>query len=115
MKLTRYCLTLDLKNDPQLISEYEAYHKAVWPEILNSIRNSGVINMEIYRYENRLFMMMEVNDLFSFEKKSKADGLNEKVQEWENLMWKYQQHLPGARPGEKWMLMNRIFSLEEQT
>lgn len=115
MKLTRYCLTLDLKNDPQLISEYEAYHKAVWPEILRSIRNSGIIDMQIYRYENRLFMIMEVNDQFSFEKKSEADRLNEKVQEWEDLMWKYQQRLPGARPGEKWILMNRIFSLEEQT
>jgi L-rhamnose mutarotase len=105
----RYCLALDLKNDARLIAEYEDYHQKVWPEILKSIRDSGIEHMEIYRLGNRLFMIMEVNDSFSFEEKKKADGENAKVQEWETLMWKYQQALPGAKPGEKWMLMDRIF------
>ena len=109
--MLRYCLALDLKNDPQLIKEYEAYHKAVWPEILKSITDSGITNMEIYRTGNRLFMIMETTDDFSFEAKSKADAANEKVQEWEQLMWKYQQALPTAKEGEKWMLMQKIFSL----
>lgn len=56
-------------------------------------------------------MIMEVNDSFSFQQKSQLDAANEKVQEWETLMWKYQQALPGAQPGEKWMLMNHIFEL----
>ena|SRR5436190_21130125 len=109
--MTRYCLCLDLKNDPKLIAEYEAYHKKVWPEILKSIKDSGVEEMEIYRVNNRLFMIMEVNDLFSFDKKAKADANNPKVQEWEQLMWKYQQGLPFAKPGEKWTLMKKIFSV----
>lgn len=109
--MKRYCLALDLKDDPALIAGYEAYHKKVWPEILESITGSGITSMEIYRVSNRLFMIMEVNDSFSFEKKSKADLANPKVQEWERLMWNYQQALPGARPGEKWMLMEKIFSL----
>lgn len=109
--MKRYCLALDLKDDPALIAEYEAYHKKVWPEILESITGSGIASMEIYRVSNRLFMIMEVNDSFSFEKKSKADLANPKVQEWERLMWNYQQALPGAKPGEKWMLMEKIFSL----
>ena len=61
----RYCLTLDLKNDPQLIAEYEAYHQEVWPEIVQSIKDSGITNMEIYRFQNRLFMIMETGDDFS--------------------------------------------------
>ena len=65
----RYCLALDLKNDPDLIRQYEEHHKAVWPEIIKSIRDSGIENMEIYRFDNRLFMIMEVNDAFSFVKK----------------------------------------------
>ena len=69
--------------------------------------------MEIYRVSNRLFMIMEVNDDFSFEKKAMADAANEKVAEWEQLMWKYQQELPVAKPGEKWVLMGKIFSLAE--
>jgi L-rhamnose mutarotase len=109
--MKRYCLALDLKNDPELIAEYEQYHKNVWPEILQSITEAGVDHMEIYRANNRLFMIMEVKDDFSFEKKQQIDKTNNKVQEWEELMWKYQQALPGSKPGEKWRLMDKIFSL----
>lgn len=110
--MKRYALTLDLKNDPQLIAEYEEYHKNIWPEIAESIRSAGVVHMEIYRVTNRLFMIMEVNDTFSFEEKARLDAADPKVQEWEKLMWKYQQRLPFARPGEKWLLMDKIFNLE---
>jgi L-rhamnose mutarotase len=55
----RYCLTVDLKDDPQLIKEYEEFHQQVWPEIITSIKDSGITNMEIYRFQNRLFMVME--------------------------------------------------------
>lgn len=57
-------------------------------------------------------MIMDVSDEFSFEKKADMDANNAKVQEWENLMWKYQHALPGAKPGEKWMLMDSIFKLK---
>jgi L-rhamnose mutarotase len=107
----RYCLALDLKNDPELIAEYEKYHQSIWPEIEASIRDSGIINMEIYRIANRLFMIMETENNFSFETKEKMDETNPKVQQWEQLMWNYQQALPGAKPGEKWQLMERIFKL----
>ena len=109
--MKKSCLALDLKPDPVLISEYEAYHRAVWPEILDSIRAAGIGQLEIYRIENRLFMILEAGDDFSFEKKAALDASNPKVQEWETLMWTYQQALPTARPGEKWMLMERIFQL----
>ena len=109
--MKRYCLTLDLKNDPTLIAEYEVYHRKIWPEIEKSIKDSGIDNMEIYRTGNRLFMIMETKDDFSFENKSKADAINIKVQAWEQLMWKYQQALPHSKPGEKWILMNKIFEL----
>lgn len=109
--MKRYCLTLDLKNDPQLIAEYEEWHGNVWPEVLESISTSGIENMEIYRAGTRLFMIMEVSPTFSFEEKAKADAGNEKVKQWEELMWKYQERLPGSQPGEKWVLMDRIFEL----
>jgi L-rhamnose mutarotase len=109
--MKRYCLALDLVSDENLIAEYEAYHQAVWPEIKASILDSGILNMEIYRIQNRLFMIMETEDDFSFEQKSKADSKNPKVQEWEELMWKYQQALPNTPKGEKWQLMDKIFEL----
>jgi L-rhamnose mutarotase len=111
--MKRFCLMLNLKNDPELIKEYEEHHKAVWPEIISSIKVAGIENMEIYRYGTSLFMIMEVNDDFSFEKKQQADNTNEKVQEWEQLMWKYQQPYASAGKDEKWILMNKIFDLKE--
>jgi len=109
----RYCLTLDLKDDPKLIAEYKRYHHKIWPEITRSIKDAGIEDMEIYLLGTRMFMIMEVNETFSFEAKKKADELNPKVQEWEALMWRFQQSLPEAEPGEKWLLMERIFSLEK--
>ena len=109
--MKRYCLGLDLVNDDKLIAEYEAYHEKVWPEIKKSITDAGIVQMEIYRFTNRLFMIMEVNEEFSFAKKGEADAADPKVQEWEQLMWKYQQAIPGSKPGEKWVLMDKIFSL----
>ncbi|HEY1799958.1 MAG TPA: L-rhamnose mutarotase [Terriglobales bacterium] len=108
----RYCLTLDLKNDPALIAEYARYHQKIWPEITQSIRDSGVESMEIYLHGTRMFMMMDVSEGFSFEKKAELDRSNPKVHEWEKLMWKFQQPLPEAKPGEKWLLMEKIFELE---
>ncbi len=107
----RFCLALDLKNDPELIRQYEEHHKSVWPEVLASITSAGIQKLEIYRVESRLFMIMEVDKDFSFEKKSEIDKANPRVQEWEKLMWKYQQALPSAKPGEKWILMDKIFEL----
>ena len=109
--MKRFCLALDLKDDATLISEYEDYHRKVWPEILKSIKDAGIEQMEIYRIHNRLFMIMETNDEFTFEQKAKMDEANKKVREWEQLMWNYQQAMPGSKPGEKWRLMERIFAL----
>jgi L-rhamnose mutarotase len=109
----RFCLTLDLKNDSKLIAEYKRYHEKIWPEITKSIKDAGIEDMEIYLLGTRMFMIMEVNEHFSFEAKAQADRNNPKVQEWETLMWKFQQALPQAKPGEKWMIMERIFSLEK--
>jgi L-rhamnose mutarotase len=108
----RYCLTLDLKKDAALIAEYKRFHQKIWPEITRSIRDAGIEDMEIYLLGTRMFMIMEVSGSFSFEKKAKLDQENPKVQEWEALMWKFQQALEGAAPGEKWLLMERIFTLE---
>jgi L-rhamnose mutarotase len=105
----RYCLALDLVNEEEKIAAYEAYHKEVWPEIIDSITSSGIKSMEIYLVENRLFMIMETDASFSFEAKSISDANNPKVQEWEKLMWNYQQALLSSKPGEKWRLMDKIF------
>ncbi|HXJ05349.1 MAG TPA: L-rhamnose mutarotase [Candidatus Acidoferrum sp.] len=109
----RYCLALDLKDDPKLTAEYKRYHERIWPEITQSIKDAGIEDMEIYLLGTRMFMVMEVNERFSFAAKANADRENPKVREWEKLMWKFQQPLPEAKADEKWLLMERIFKLEK--
>jgi L-rhamnose mutarotase len=113
--MKRYCLALDLNDDADLIREYEHWHKTEnrRPEIMKSITDAGVTKMEIYRTGNRLFMIMETDDTFSFERKAAMDAANEKVQEWEQFVWKFQKPLPWAKPGEKWILMEKIFELNK--
>jgi L-rhamnose mutarotase len=113
MKTRRYCLTLDLKNDPVLIAEYKRYHESVWPEITQSLKDAGVIDMEIYLLGARMFMIMEVSEGFSFAKKARMDLENPKVREWEDLMGKFQNPLPNASPVERWQLMEKVFELEK--
>ena len=113
--MQRYCLALDLKDDEQLIKQYEEHHKKVNNHIIKSITDAGIVALNIYRTGNRLMMVMETNDNFSFAQKADMDAANEHVQRWEALMWQFQQALPWAKPGEKWMLMDTIFSLPQET
>ena len=111
----RLCYALDLKNDPALIAEYEGWHQPgnVWPEITESIRAAGIRDMEIFRAGDRLFMLMEVDEDFSPTAKAAADAVNPRVRAWETLMDQFQQPLPFAKAGEKWVSMTRMFSLKE--
>lgn len=113
LRMKKYCLALDLIDDAKLIAEYEDRHKKenAWSAITKSITDAGITNMEIYRTGNRLFMIMETDNSFSFERKAAMDDANPEVQEWEQLMWKFQLPLPWAKEGEKWILMDKIFQL----
>lgn len=109
--MQRFALTLDLKNDPELIKQYIDYHRNVWPEIKESISASGIREMEIYHVHTRLFMYIIAEDGFSFQKKAQLDNANSKVQQWEKLMDQYQERLPFAQKNVKWVLMDKIFQL----
>jgi L-rhamnose mutarotase len=113
MVTQKYCFALDLIDDPVLIAEYKKYHEKIWPEITASIVDSGIENLDIYCVGNRMFMIIEANETFTFERKGEMDAANPVVQKWEELMWKYQKALPGAKEGEKWMMMEKIFNLHK--
>ena len=112
--MPRHCLTLDLKDDKTAIAEYKRYHVKIWPEVKQSLLDAGVLTMEIYLLGTRMFMVMDVDDAFSLSAKAAADAVNAKVQEWETIMQGFQQQLPEARHDQWWMVMERIFSLDEQ-
>lgn len=110
----RFCLTLDLKDDPALIAEYRRHHEAVWPGVLESLRASGIVQAEIYLRGTRMVMVLDVGPAFSFEAKAAADAANPVVQRWETLMWNFQQALPGTPTGEKWQLMEKIWTFDAE-
>src|SRR5438045_9757915 len=85
-----FCMTLDLKDDPKLIAEYKRHHDEIWPEVTRSIKDSGIEEMEIYLLGTRMFMIMQVNESFSFEAKANGDEFNPIVHNWEKQKWGYQ-------------------------
>ena len=109
--MKRYCFALDLQDDPALIEEYERLHTNISPDIHDSITRTGITRMDIFRAGNRMFMIMDTVDLFSLDDKARSDAEDPEVQKWEEQTWKYQKPLPFARPGEKWVLMKKIFEL----
>ena len=112
----RHCLALDLRDDLALIDRYEAWHRPgdVPAAVLRSIRDADIVEMEIWRVDARLFMIMEVGPNFSPEAKASADMASKDVQAWERLMSWFQAPLPDTEPGEKWRPLQRIFALSEQ-
>lgn len=109
-----YCFALDLHNDPDLIAKYRWYHRQenVWPAVLECIRANGVVSQRIYLSGDRLVMILETADDFDLEAKMAADSQSPEMRKWEELMWKFQKRLPQARPGEKWVRMEKIFEVE---
>jgi L-rhamnose mutarotase len=110
----RFCQALDLVDSPEAIAEYQRYHQRIWPEIAAHLREHGILDMEIYRLGTRLFMIVEVSDEFDADRFNHASLQNPDVQRWEELMWKYQVATPWTPAGEKWVEMERIFSLAQQ-
>ena len=111
--MQRFYYALDLQNDAEAIAEYERWHQpgTIWPEIVASIRAAGIEEMEIFRTGNRLVMVVQMPD--GHVPSAQREKNDTKTQDWEALMDRYQQRLPWAEPGQKWVPMARIFSLKE--
>ncbi|MBU4434366.1 MAG: L-rhamnose mutarotase [Alphaproteobacteria bacterium] len=116
MTTRRLCFALDLRDDLDLITRYRTWHAPGGPPpaINAALRAAGVEALEIFLTGNRLFMIMQVGEAFSLEAKAAADAADPEVQAWEALMWTFQQALPWAATGEKWLACERIYALSEQ-
>lgn len=113
MPIKRYCQMLDLHDDPKLIAEYRRLHseKESWNEILDGIRSVGILEMEIYNKDNRLFMIVETVQDFDWYSAMKKLATLPRQAEWEEKVSFYQKCRQGASSEEKWQLMERIFRL----
>lgn len=112
-RVKRYCQTLCLKNNPELIAEYRRIHSRseAWPEIRAGIRSVGILEMEIYIYGATLFMIVETPLDFEWDEAMKRLGTLPRQQEWEDYVARFQECIPGEASAEKWKLMERMFYL----
>ena len=110
----RYCKAIELRNDPALIEAYRKVHApgAVWKDIKQGIREVGIIHMEIFLLENRLFMIMDTVPEFNHDQAMAELASKPRQQEWETYVSRFQKTTPDASASEKWQLMERIFKLE---
>ncbi|ASY86555.1 L-rhamnose mutarotase [Xanthomonas citri pv. malvacearum] len=115
MSMPRLCYVLDLHDDAALIAEYERWHQPteVWPEVVASLQQAGILELEIFRSGDRLVMLMEVREDYDPAVKAARDAADPRIQAWEQLMWRFQKPLPGSKQGEKWRQAGRIFALSE--
>ena len=112
-RVKRYCPTLDLKDDPELIRRYRQLHspEGCWPEILRGIREVGILEMEIYIIGSRLFMIVETPLDFDWDEAMSRLATLPRQAEWEGVVAAFQQCAPGATSDQKWQLMDRMFHL----
>lgn len=115
MPVKRYCQTMDLKSDPDLIAKYKEAHDRyhAWPEIREGIRRVGILEMEIYIWENRLFMIVETPVDFEWDKAMAQLATLPRQAEWEDYVAMFQDCKEGSSSDEKWQLMERMFYLYE--
>jgi L-rhamnose mutarotase len=111
----RYCKTLSLKDDAQLIEDYKKVHSpgAVWPEITQGMKEVGILDMEIYILGTRLFMIMDTVHDFDHDKAMAELAGNPLQSEWEAYVSRFQQTSAEATADEKWQLMERIYKLDK--
>jgi L-rhamnose mutarotase len=112
----RTYFALDLRDDPELIAAYERWHRPehIWPEVTLGLRARGVVELELFRCGNRLLQVLRHEPAAGAQTSPAPPELSSnRLAEWERLMWQFQAPLPFAQPGEKWVPMQRIFSLQE--
>ena len=111
----RQCLMLDLRDDPALITDYEARHRVIWPEVAAHLRSHGVTGMQIYRLGTRLCMVMDTDDsIFDADRMAHVAATDPRLIAWEEQMWRYQVPTPWTPAGAKWVVAEPIFDLALQ-
>lgn len=107
--MKRYCQTLTLVDNPEMIEKYVEAHKHVWPEVIQGQREVGIVDMQIFRHDRNLFMIMDTVDDFDFRRDMARLATLPRQAEWEAYVSKFQGCKADARSDEKWQLMERIF------
>ena len=111
----RYCQYLKMRPLDDKIEEYKFWHQRgnIWREIPEGIRKVGILDMEIYLIGDIEFMIVETPLDFNWDDAFGKLATYERQAEWEDFMSQFQVAEKGSASNEKWLLIERIFSLEE--
>jgi L-rhamnose mutarotase len=112
--MKRFAMTVMLKDSPGVIDKYEAYHADPWPEVNAGLLSCGILRMFIYRFGRQLFMFMETEDDFDMERDLPKYIEDPKAREWDEMMADFQDAVPGAPEGSKWVEMKEVYALGEK-
>ena len=107
-----FAMTLNLQDRPGVIEEYQKYHRAVWPEVLDGLRAIGISKMKIFLHGRRLFMYLEAHDEFDLARDFPRYMASELAKEWDALMRQFQEPVPGASPDDWWAAMEEVFDID---
>ena len=108
-----FAQALDLKDDPEVIEQYKAYHREVWPEVIEGLRTIGITSMRIFLLGTHLFMYFEAPDDFDPARDFQRYAASERAQAWEKLMRGFQQRVPEAGEGDWWTPMEMVFDIQQ--
>ncbi len=106
-----FAMILNLKDDSKAIEEYKEYHSAVWPEVLEGLKSTGISKMRIFLRGTQLFMYLEAEDDFDLGRDFERYMSSDRAKQWDALMREYQEPVPGAGPDEWWAPMEEVFDL----
>ncbi len=112
-EMKRFAMTVLLKDDPEIIRQYEEYHAHPWPAVIEGTRRCGMRRIFIYRYGRQLFMFMETEKTFDLDRDMPRFMDDPKAREWEELMRRFQEQVPGAPPGSTWVQMKAVYSQDD--
>ena len=110
----RYCRTMKLREgDRKFIDDYRHAHSkgVIWQEIIDGIREVGILEMEIYILDNKLFMIVVTPLDFNWDEAMARLATLPRQQEWETFMSRFQDCSADASADEKWQMMDRMFYL----
>jgi L-rhamnose mutarotase len=110
--MKRFAQTVMLRDDPEVVRQYEQYHAHPWPETNAGLLSVGILRMFIYRFGRQLFMFMETTDEFDLDRDMPRYMENPKAREWDQMMNQFQETVPGAPAGSKWVLMKEVYALD---
>ncbi len=106
---------MTVKIQKELIEEYKAYHRQVWPEVEQMMTVCGFRNVSIFLHENTLFLYQEYHGPIPIEAAYRKYAENAKCRKWEEVMSQFQEQSQNSLPGIRWTRMEEVYHFERKT